>query len=198
MDTDAILFLDTETTGKLAWGQPPDAPGQPRMIQLAAILADAEGRERDSLCLLVRPDGWEVPPDASAVHGITTDDCRRYGVPVAFAVEALQHLSAPCGLFCCHNVSFDRAVLSGEWRRLSPNPAAPVLAQPSFCTMEAATGVCRLPGGRRGFKWPTLAEAHRILCGCDFEGAHDAMADARACLRIFQELKRRGLVNRQA
>lgn len=52
--------------------------------------------------------------------------------------------------------------------------------------MKAMTPICKLPGTYDDFKWPRLSEAYRFAFNEDFSGAHDAMADVRACLRIYR------------
>ena len=52
-------------------------------------------------------------------------------------------------------------------------------ALPTYCTMNEMTDVCKLPGKFAGkYKWPKLQEAYRHAFGKDFDGAHDALADA--------------------
>jgi DNA polymerase-3 subunit epsilon len=65
------------------------------------------------------------------------------------------------------------------------------------CTMLKAIDVVKCPptekmrrAGRTGFKNPNLAETYRHFFGRDFEGAHDAMADVRACRDVFFELRK--------
>lgn len=43
--------------------------------------------------------------------------------------------------------------------------------------------------GMKGFKSPNLQEAYKHFFGVEFEGAHDAMADVRACKDVFFKLK---------
>ena len=59
-----------------------------------------------------------------------------------------------------------------------------------FCTMRAMTNVVKIPSPR-GYKWPKLSEAYRFLFNRDLEGAHDAMADVRACAEIYFEFHKR-------
>eukprot|EP00568_Trieres_chinensis_P017937 CAMPEP_0183321430 /NCGR_PEP_ID=MMETSP0160_2-20130417/68866_1 /TAXON_ID=2839 ORGANISM="Odontella Sinensis, Strain Grunow 1884" /NCGR_SAMPLE_ID=MMETSP0160_2 /ASSEMBLY_ACC=CAM_ASM_000250 /LENGTH=136 /DNA_ID=CAMNT_0025488373 /DNA_START=74 /DNA_END=481 /DNA_ORIENTATION=+ len=56
--------------------------------------------------------------------------------------------------------------------------------------MKSSTKVCQIPKSPpgRGYKWPTLGEAYAHYSGKDLTGAHDAMADAEACLRVFKGL----------
>ena len=59
-----------------------------------------------------------------------------------------------------------------------------------FCTMLNTVEIVKIPG-RKGYKWPKLDEAYRILVDPDgFEGAHDALADVKACRKVFYNLKK--------
>jgi DNA polymerase-3 subunit epsilon len=183
-----ILFIDTETTGKADFRSQPDAPHQPRMVQLGAILADEAGKVLAELNVIIQPDGWTIPAEAAAVHGISTEQAEAAGVSVSVALDLLEALHHKAGVIVAHNIDFDRLVIDGEYLRSGfdiPDHAEP------FCTMHAMTGVCKLPGRYGNYKWPTLTEAHQHLFGAGVEGAHDAMADVRACMRIYFELMKR-------
>ena len=51
--------------------------------------------------------------------------------------------------------------------------------------MWAAKRALKLP------KNPKLQEAHQILCGTAFDGAHNALNDVQATYRVFQALQAR-------
>ncbi len=179
-----ILFFDCETTGKADFKSAPEAEHQPKIVQLAAILCDEKGVEVSSLNLIVRPSGFHIPIEASSIHGITTEIGMARGVPRLHTLLAFASLAKIARTYCCHNSDFDVLVLKGECGRMSvefPNREA-------FCTMKAMTDVCKIPGPY-GNKWPKLTEAYRHAFQKDFDGAHDALADVRACKEIYFWLK---------
>ena len=177
------LVFDTETDGLPSPRHP-----FPRLVQLAWILADADGAVIDERADIVRPDGFSIPFDAVGIHGITTERALAEGIPLADALSAFADAAARAGCTVCHNAAFDCRVVRGECRRLSrPDPLRRL---PRVCTMEGATAYCRLPG-RHGWKWPRLSELHRILFGTGFDGAHDAAHDARATMRCYFALRAR-------
>ena len=59
--------------------------------------------------------------------------------------------------------------------------------------MKESTDFCALPG-MYGFKYPNLTELHRKLFQKAFDGAHDALADVRACKAAYYELRARGVM----
>jgi DNA polymerase III subunit epsilon len=190
-----ILALDTETTGFPLGGQPDNHPGQPRLVQLGLLLLDDGWIERASVSLIVRPDGWEVPAEAANVHGITTEVALACGVPALTALSVYTNLRRRATALVAHNAKFDLQIMaieiarSGKQVNLSPIKVV--------CTMELAKPVLRIPTTQRmldagftdaDFKPPSLAECHQHFFGTPVNGAHDALADARACARIYYKL----------
>jgi DNA polymerase-3 subunit epsilon len=160
----SILFIDTETTGKAFFDLPSDDDRQPRMVQLAAVLSDPTGRVRGQLDVLILPEGWSVPVDATRVHGLTTDDCTAHGVRASSALKLLCEMAGDASKIVAHNIDFDAFILDGEFRRAGIQDVLPT--EKYFCTMKAATDVCRLPG-RRGFKWPLDLTRYQLAAAYD-------------------------------
>ncbi len=180
--TQTLLF-DTETTGKIINGLPPEDPRQPRLVQLAILLINEKREEIVAVNLLVCPGNFEIPAEATAIHGITTEHARRFGVPLLHALLLFRSLLRIASLQVAHNFDYDGPVMEGEARRMSLDLAK----RESFCTMLAMTPICNLTGPY-GLKWPKLQEAHKHCFGAEFDGAHDALADVRATAKVFDWL----------
>lgn len=190
------FFFDTETTGlPLSWNAPlEDLDNWPRMVQLAWIVADDSGTPLREVSRIIRPDGFTIPASASAVHGITTAVALERGIPLSDALAEAALAMASASQLVAHNISFDEKVLSAEYLRLGlPDPLARFRRRDRRCTMRESTDWCNIPG-RYGPKYPNLTELHLRLFGKPFEGAHDALADVRACQSAFHELRRRGIM----
>lgn len=181
------IAFDTETTGFLAKAGK-KSPLQPRIVQLGAVLLENDGKVRGELNLIIKPDGWTVPVEASNVHGVTTEIAERLGVPVSLALNIFNRWAGFADTLIAHNFEYDDTVLQSEYARLDKEPE--YLKKHSFCTMKATTDVLKIPSAR-GFKWPKLQEAHKFLFGEEFADAHDAMADVRACARVYFDLMKR-------
>jgi DNA polymerase III epsilon subunit-like protein len=182
-----ILFFDTETTGFIDKSAGPDSPTQPHMVQLGAVLADMAGKEAaEPLSVIIRPDGWTIPREAARVHGITTDIALKQGRRLDAVLKQFDGLAARAQMFVAHNFDFDSLVMRAAYIRAGM--AQPFTGKDSYCTMKQATDVCRLPG-RYGYKWPALTEAHTHFFGEGFTEAHNALADVRACKRVFFALR---------
>jgi DNA polymerase-3 subunit epsilon len=177
------LFLDTETTG---------VTPQDHVVSICCAFYDAEGRSQSVIYALVRPEGFEIPWGATAIHGITTEQALSEGKELAAILEAINAeilLRSPA-LLVGHNVSFDIAMIGREYTRARKPDR--VTGMRVFCTMKGTSDLCRLPGKYGSYKWPKLDELHRFVFGQALQGAHDARADVEACARCFFELKRRG------
>lgn len=175
-----ILFFDCETTGKADFKSPPESEHQPRVVQLAAILADNAGAELACLSMIVKPTGFRIPQEASSIHGITTEMAMASGVPRIHALLAFASLARVAKKYCCHNSDFDTFILRGECLRM----CVEFLDKETFCTMKAMTDVCQIPGPY-GNKWPRLQEAYQHAFQKQFDGAHDALSDVRACKDVY-------------
>uniref|UniRef100_UPI0035C670C3 exonuclease domain-containing protein n=1 Tax=Serratia quinivorans TaxID=137545 RepID=UPI0035C670C3 len=90
-----IFTYDTETTGLPNWKVPSDSPEQPHLVQLAGVLSNAEtGEEIQSMNVIIKPDGWEIPEEVTAVHGITTEYALEHGIPALPAAPVPARFSA--------------------------------------------------------------------------------------------------------
>jgi DNA polymerase-3 subunit epsilon len=180
-----ILFFDTETTGLPDWKSPSDAEHQPHIVQLAAILADADTQEIiSSMDVIVRPDDWEIPAETVEVHGISQQHAEAVGIPEALALDTFLNMWRG-SLRVAHNKTFDLRMIRIAIKRYNKNPLmldAWSVKDTAFCTMQAAHTVM---GGKR----PKLAEAYEHFTGKTLDDAHNAMADTKACMELYFELE---------
>jgi DNA polymerase III epsilon subunit-like protein len=157
----AIIF-DTETNGKpRAYNVTAlqNVANWPRLVQLA-YTDSCTGPIRTHV---IRPDGWEIPDEVAAIHGLTTETATQQGVAVAPVLgELLVRLKAATAVVA-HNADFDRNVLVGEYfRAFGRQTAQDVDSLNWVCTMKSTTDLVRMPG-RYGYKWPTLTELYVAL-----------------------------------
>lgn len=188
------LFYDCETSGlwkeELDW----DDPSQPRLLQLGLHFYDAKWNRTGHFVSMIRPDGWSIEPGAEEHHGISEARASRHGVPLVAALTVLQAFSANARRIIAHHNEFDRRVIRAELRRCGSDglwwqKKAPLF----FCTMEASTPVCQLPG-QFGFKFPSLEEAHRHFYPAqEYTTKHEADSDTGACADVFRGLQALGL-----
>lgn len=177
-----IFAYDTETTGLPAFKDPSDAPHQPHIVQVAASLVDSNTRMPvASLDLIVRPDGWQIPEETIAIHGITNDEAARIGIDESLAAELVLDLWRNADMRLGHNEQFDARIMRIALKRFASDTVADEWkAGKKFCTCWGAKPHVNASG-----KLPTLAEAYAHYVGGTFEDAHSASADMHACLAVY-------------
>jgi DNA polymerase III subunit epsilon len=194
------LFYDSETNGLPLFSEPSEDPRQPHLVQLAACLVDLDTRKTiSSMDVIVRPDGWTIPDEVAAIHGITTEHAADVGISEEVAVDMFLALWAD-RLRIAHNASSDARILRIALKR-HVDPRDPPLAIPvsdewkagrAECTQRLATPLVKAPptakmiaAGRNHFKSASLGEAYAHFMGKPLENAHRAMADVQACMAVF-------------
>lgn len=198
--SDTLLFFDTETTGLPLWGAPSNDPEQPYIVQMAALIVDAETRRNiQGTYMVIRPDDWTVPDDLVEIHGLSTDLCERFGVPLELALQIFDHYVEMADIVVGHNVAFDKRMLRISYKRRgdSEDKLLEWKEKDSFCTATASNRICKLPatekmiGAGRGkqTKRPTLEEAYTFFTGAPQAVSHEAMADVVACKRVYFGIK---------
>ena len=163
-----VLAFDLETTGI--------STNNDRIVQVALIGADADGNpiHHDILVNPQRP----IPRDASRVHGIYDQDVRSKPVfkECANVLAELMEGAVIVG----HNArKFDMPLLQNEFYRCGISPPKPLVV---LDTLEA---VRRLKIPR-----PHNLGAQCARHGIDLSNAHDAAADAAACLLLLWKVMR--------
>lgn len=193
-----VLF-DTETTGLKNKYQAMGHKSQPKIVQLAAILADEELNELSSMNVIVAPNGrYErdeshhsgYAPKSFAAHGITYTRAETEGVTTQLALGMFQQMCELAQVYICHNTEYDEFVVQSEAISVDVGLELPAKG---FCSMKNTTQICKIPGNY-GFKWPTLTELHTFLFGVGFDKAHNALYDIRATMKCLVELRRRELL----
>lgn len=146
------------------------------------------------------------------VHSISEDDTQKYGISPQQAAQLFHTFAQQADVLVAHNLPFDARVLDALCEREIPNKDGLSLSLSSprhrMCTMHLSTPVLKLPrmsGSQNspkgekdanGFKSPSLKEAYSFFHpNKELENAHDALADAEACLSIFRGLVEMGAVS---
>jgi len=190
------LAFDTETSGIPKWDKPSEHPDQPHIVQLAAVLFDLDTRKTiSSMDVIIKPDGWVIPEEVSAIHGITTEMAMQFGIPEASAVAMFLALwnGRPR---IAHNEQFDARILRIAMKRF-PNVFSESLGErwkagTAICTAKLATPIVKCPpsakmkaAGRFHHKTANLGEAYQFFTGKPLENAHSAMADVEGCMAVY-------------
>ncbi len=187
------LFFDTETTGlPKKWDAPvSDLDNWPRLVQIAWLQYNEKGERITGQDYIIKPEGFTIPTESSAIHGISTERANKEGVSLEMVLKEFAALINRSKFLVAHNINFDEKIVGSEFLRKGIQND--LFETERLCTMNASTDYCKLPG-KYGFKWPKLTELHSKLFGIGFEEAHNAAADIEACARCFWELKKRNIM----
>ncbi len=191
-----ILFFDTETTGTIPKGTVDpitQTRNYPRVVQLSWKVGDKEGD------FIIRPDGFTIPDEAAAVHGITTDRALVEGVPYKTAFLQFFADVKDADTICAHNATFDISVIIAEYVRMSNQNRAEKFSfffksKPLIDTMIKTVDYvgARFRDGKPG-KFPRLEELYAKLFNGESFPAHNSMEDVRALAKCFFECKKRNI-----
>lgn len=181
------LFYDFETTGLPLYGEPSGDPRQPHIVQLGVKVVDMITRKHlQAVEIIVRPNGWEIPKEASDVHGVTTEMAYDLGIPEEAVTEILLELWRPDAprLRIAYNESFDARIMRIGLKRYFGDELADQWKEgPAECAMRMANPI--LKKGR----YPKLGDAHEFFTGRPLDGAHTAMGDVDGCMTVYWAVK---------
>ena len=179
-----IMGFDFESTGLPKFSLPSDDPSQPHIVEASAVLVDFETRELVAeYDRIVRPDGWEIPAEMSAIHGITTERALAEGIPESDVVNDILAMWRRAELRVAHNENFDARIFRiGLKRFVGDDIAEEWSGAPKFCTIAGSRYIVALPKN----KAPTLAEAFGFFNpGMAMDGQHEALEDTHGCMSVF-------------
>jgi len=157
-----------------------------RIVSAHVGVLDADGVLVERWDWLADP-GIDIPEQATAVHGISTERARAEGRPagavVSEIVEALTALVARGVPITIYNAPYDLSLLNREALRHGITPL--VAPSPIIDPLVLDKAVDRYRKGKR-----TLEVAAQFY-GVDLTDAHDAAADAVAAGRVAQAMARK-------
>ena len=158
-----LVVFDLETTGLF--------PKKDRIIELGAIKVTPDGAEEER-CWLLNPS-IPIPPESTAVHGISDDDVKDCPTFADCAEEIFAFFDG-CDLSGFNSDRYDIPCLEEEFARVGMNLAVSsrrcIDVQRIYHKMEPRD----------------LSAAVRFYLGRDHAGAHGAESDARATLDVLK------------
>lgn len=193
------LTLDVETTGLPPKGAvyETDFLSFPRIVTLAYKVDQQETKY-----FIINQNGVPIPPEATAIHGITDAMC---GASPHFLANCLAMMVAEgfeAKVCIGHNIYFDSSTIKANVLRLIKEGAvgadfyltiAELLHKDRRVdTMMKTISFCALPG-KYGHKWPKLTELHMKLFNEPFN-AHNSKDDVDATHKCYVELRRLGVL----
>ena len=189
------LVFDTETTGLPRNFDAPitDSDNWPRMVQIAWQLHDENGNLVENQDYIIKPEGYDIPFNASRIHGISTKIANEEGRDLKEVLKEFNEVLKKAKFGVGQNVEFDYKIIGAEFFRKQVENDLQEL--PKADTMIFGTEYCAIPSGREGkFKSPKLEEIYEKLYGHKFDEAHNAAADVNATAQVFFEMLRIGVI----
>ena len=210
------LFFDTETTGLFVDEKQSfdlhhsffkhdlrfQMMRQPHMVQLSWITTDKDCNIISQHDYIIQPKGFSIPPEATRIHGITTEIAKEKGTPIKEVIEKFMEDVYAANTLVGHNIAFDRRVINTELIRLRLNNeyddtnSYDFDSKESICTMKESIQYCEIPSHNyyHPYKQPKLQELHKKLLVYEVEDAHNSMSDVAATLKCFKEMKKLGWI----
>ena len=189
------LIFDTETTGLPQNFNAPlsDSDNWPRMVQIAWQLHGENGELIENQDYIIKPEGYDIPFNATRIHGISTKMAQEQGRDLQEVLEEFTEVLKKTKVAAGHNIDFDYKIVGAElFRKGIENTLEKT---PSADTMELGTDFCQLSGRKNGrYKSPKLEELYEKLYGKKFDEAHNAAADVNATAQVFFEMMRIGII----
>lgn len=191
---DRYVIVDTEGSGLFRFKDevgnsvPADAPGQPRMAELAMIFVDVDLKIERTFQAYICPNGWEMEPGATAVNNLTTEFLRGNGVDVVDALVCFEEAIREGRVVVAHNAQHDLKQIRAELRRADRDDLFQQTR--NICTMRGLMGRgVKKANGKGGF--PSLADACAHF-GIETSFNHTGFSDAQGCFEVFCEMHKRG------
>ena len=175
------LVFDTETSGLPANNcrdyRNLDAFNSCRLVSVAFVLYDNNHEEISHWHNMIKPEGFEIPEEATKIHGISTTRALAEGKPFSEVYQLIYRLFSEGPTVIAYNIAFDLAVLKSEVRRrdlnMFPDRFTPVCAQKMTTQYN---------GGRS----MRLGAIYKKITGHELEGWHGALADSRAAALVYK------------
>lgn len=166
----SFAVVDFETTGL--------NPETDRILQLATVIVDGEGRIVDSFDTIVKPESpAEYQHGAEHIHGISAEQVSS-GMPLRKALEQLWSINTG-HVFTAHNAPFDLGFLHAESKRVGIEG----VIESHIDTLELSRRTTSADSTRR----------HNLFALCEHYGierdqVHDAKSDATATAQLLMHL----------
>lgn len=206
-----LLVFDCETNGLPDWHKPSEDPGQPHIVQLAAVLRSRDRNDalKTLLNRLIKPGDWSISTEMTAIHGISMERACDEGLPVNDVLDEFLALANEAEALIGYNMNFDKRMIRIQEKRRhggeTTDDMLPIGARFSglvdYELAHRMTAHCQLAptdkmmvAGRKTAKTPKLGEAfahaypNQKLPG----KLHDAMIDIRATLALYWWLYDKG------
>lgn len=195
-----ILTLDTETSGlpKFGLDYKTNFEIYPNIVSLAFKINDDVTKE-----FIINQEGVPIPPEATAIHGITDEMCAASPHTLISVLGAVLDEGQGRDFTLGHNFNFDTSMVKANvlkklkagiiYEEFYKKIEELLVKERRICTMMSTIKFCNIIGPR-GAKWPKLIELFNILFPGETFDAHRAGADVDVTKRCFNKLLEIGII----
>jgi DNA polymerase III epsilon subunit-like protein len=168
-----VAFFNIETTGlpvQLLDYSDVKSFERCRIVQVSCMLCSSSPslRQVDLRDCLIRSDGFPIPEEAAAIHGISLSRSLSEGRPFPEAVAEILPLLLQAEFLLAHNADFDLTIFKSELCRYNmPHAIAALDKLKVVCTLKDTTDIVKaqFKGGGKGYKSPKLSELFLFATG---------------------------------
>lgn len=192
-----VLIFDCETTGLVKKGAKWDVDFAdfPKIVQLAWCINE---KERS---YIIKPDGWVISEEATAIHGITNEMAIEKGVEFKCVIGSFLEDCENARLLVGHNIYFDTSIVKAMILLIMGREYYDLKAENALYKGKRIDTVMKtikfvgalFKDGRPG-KFPTLEELYSKCFPGETFPAHDAMQDVKAVKRCIPVLVENGII----
>ena len=166
-----------------------NASNQCRMVSIAWLIFEDDKTEPTiSRYFVIKPHYFSIPEESSRIHKITQEYAMKNGHNINDVLKTLENDIKDVNCRVAHNFLFDKYVTSSEMYRNNHNKLLEKWNSiGSFCTMGHGMTHYNFGYNRGGYpKPPRLQELYKKITGNEFDNAHNAVADTKACAKCYQ------------
>lgn len=165
-----ILIFDTETTSK-------DVKyGIPQLVEIAWQIFDSYGKLIEEASFIIKPEGFLIPEDATAIHGITNDMANEYGKDKYLVLSLFFKALSKSQIVVGHNIDYDIQIMQ---HHLSNKDA--FANKRLICTMRSSNNITNKTHVRLSELYFTLFNEYPVE-------SHRAIKDVETTANCFWEL----------
>lgn len=192
-----VLIFDVETTGLPEKGHKYDTHYMyfPNIVSLAWSIGGVDNH------FIIKPDGYEIPEEATKIHGITTEIAMKEGWGIDNVLDKFYNDALNAKLICAHNIYFDTSIIKASTlkymgKSFYDNVSEPALGKEKRIDtmMKTIKFVGALKANGTPGKFPKLEELYDKLFPGETFDAHDALEDVGALKRCLPELVKLGII----
>lgn len=183
------FFFDTETTGlpervgrKYAPYSDVGKYANSRIVSISWMVTKNH-RLVNQAYFVIKPDGFVVSTESTAIHGITNAYAVENGCSIHDVFKALGDVLPLCCTLIAHNIDFDMHILKSELFRYGYKD---LIRQ-----IDATHHVCTMKKGKEVMKkrtFPKLQVLYKFLYDEDMENAHNAQYDTYYCFKCYTKM----------